>query len=182
MLSFKPAFSLSYFTFFKRPFNSSLLSAIGVVSFTYLGILLFLPAILIPVCNSSGLAFQVMYSAYQLNKQGDNIQPWRTPFLVLNHSVVPCAVLIFDSWPAYKSWRVLTKHGPLEKGMANHFIILALNSINSMKRGGKRAFPWENPFIPWHPTHSRCLGNKCWMSTYMQMDPGESQRPFLNEL
>ena len=25
-------------------------------------------------------------------------------------------------------WRVLTKHGPLEKGMANHFSILALRT------------------------------------------------------
>ena len=32
MLSFKPAFSLSSFTFFKRLFSSSLLSAVGVVS------------------------------------------------------------------------------------------------------------------------------------------------------
>ena len=36
-------------------------------------------------------------------------------------------------------WRVLTKCGPLEKAMANHFSILALttscdNSMNSMKR------------------------------------------------
>ena len=25
-----------------------------------------------------------MYSAYKLNKQGDNIQPWRTPFPICN--------------------------------------------------------------------------------------------------
>ena len=37
-------------------------------------ILIFLPAILIPVCASSSLAFLMMYSAYKLNKQGDNIQ------------------------------------------------------------------------------------------------------------
>ena len=30
-----------------------------------------------------------MYSAYKLNKQGDNIQPWRTPFPIRNQSVVP---------------------------------------------------------------------------------------------
>ena len=33
-----------------------------------------------------------MYSAYKLNKQGDNIQPWRTPFPIWNQSV-PCPVL-----------------------------------------------------------------------------------------
>ena len=31
-----------------------------------------------------------MYSAYKLNKQGDNIQPWRTPFPIWNPSVVSC--------------------------------------------------------------------------------------------
>ena len=51
------------------------------------------PAILIPACASSSPAFQMMYSAYKLNKQGDNIQPSRTPFPILNQSVVPCLVL-----------------------------------------------------------------------------------------
>ena len=40
-----------------------------------------------------------MYSAYKLNKQGDNIQPWSTPFLIWNQSVVPCQVLTVASWP-----------------------------------------------------------------------------------
>ena len=43
----------------------------------------------------------MVYSAYKLNKQGDNIQPWRTPFLIWNQSVVPCPVLTVASWPAY---------------------------------------------------------------------------------
>ena len=34
-----------------------------------------LQAILIPACVSSSPAFLMMYSAYKLNKQGDNIQP-----------------------------------------------------------------------------------------------------------
>ena len=34
-----------------------------------------------------------MYSAYKLNKQGDSIQSWRTPFLIWNQSVFPCPVL-----------------------------------------------------------------------------------------
>ena len=80
MLSVKPKFSLSYFIFIKRLF-SSLLSAIRVVSSAYLRLLIFLPAILIPACASSSPAFLIMYSANKLNKQGDNIQPWHTPFL-----------------------------------------------------------------------------------------------------
>ena len=36
-----------------------------------------------------------MYSAYKLNKRGDNIQPWYTVFVTWNRSVVPCLVLTF---------------------------------------------------------------------------------------
>ena len=85
MLSFKPVFSLSSFTFIKSLFSSSSLSAIRVVSSEYMRLLIFLPEIL-------------MYSAYKLNKQDDNIQP----FSIWNQSIVPCLVLTFASWPAYK--------------------------------------------------------------------------------
>ena len=46
MLSFKTAFSLSFFTFIKKLFSSSSLSAIRVLSSTYLRLLIFLLAIL----------------------------------------------------------------------------------------------------------------------------------------
>ena len=105
MLSFKPAFSLSSFTFIKKLFSSSLLSAIKVVSSAYLRLLVFLLAIFIPTCASSSPAFLMMYSAYKLNKLGDNIQPWRTPFPIWNQSVVPCPVLTVASWPAYRFLR-----------------------------------------------------------------------------
>ena len=83
MLSFKPVFSLSSFTFIKRLFSSSSLSAERVVSSAYLRLLIFLPAILISAYASSNFTFLMMYSAYKLNKQGDNIQPWLTPFVQL---------------------------------------------------------------------------------------------------
>ena len=102
MLSFKPTFSLSTVTFTKRLFRTSSLSAIRVVSSAYLRLLIFLPAILIPACASSSLVFHMMYSAYKLNKQGDNIQIWRTPFPIWNQSVVPCPVWTVASWPAYR--------------------------------------------------------------------------------
>ena len=44
----------------------------------------------------------MMYSAYKLNKQDDNIQPWSTPFPIWNQSVVPCPVLTLASWPSYR--------------------------------------------------------------------------------
>ena len=40
-----------------------------------------------------------------LNKQGDNIQPWCTPFPLLNQFFVPCLVLIVVSWLAYRFLR-----------------------------------------------------------------------------
>ena len=47
-----------------------------------------------------------MYSAYKLNKQSDNIQPWSsTPFPVWNQSVIPCPVLTVASWPAHRFLR-----------------------------------------------------------------------------
>ena len=66
----------------------------------YLRLLIFLLAVLIPACDSSSPAFCVMYSAYKLNRQGDNIQPWQTPFPIWNQSVVPCPVLTVACWPA----------------------------------------------------------------------------------
>ena len=105
MLNFKSAFSLSSFTFIKSLFSSFSLSAIRVVSSGYLRLFIFLLAILIPACASSTPAFLMMSSASKLKKQGDNIQPWRTPFPIWNQSVVPCLVLIVASWPAHRFLR-----------------------------------------------------------------------------
>ena len=54
------------------------------------------------LCVSSSPPFLMMYSAYKLNKQGDNIQPWCIPFPIWSQSVVPCSVLTVASWPAYR--------------------------------------------------------------------------------
>ena len=105
MLSFKPTFSLSSVTFIKRVLSSSLLFAIRVLSSAYLRLLIFLPTILIPACASSSPECPMMYSAYKLYKQGDNIQPWRTPFPIWNQAIVPCPVLTVASWPAYRFLR-----------------------------------------------------------------------------
>ena len=65
IFNFKPAFSLSSFTLIKRLYSSSSLSAIRMVSFAYLRLLVFLPATLIPTYDSSSLALLMMYSAYK---------------------------------------------------------------------------------------------------------------------
>ena len=48
---------------------------------------------LIPACDSFSLTFCMMYSAFKLNKQGNNIQP----FPVLNQWFVPCPILAVAS-------------------------------------------------------------------------------------
>ena len=64
MLSFKPTFLLSFFTFIKRVFSSCFLPKGGFICISEaIGILL---AILIPACASSTWAFNMMYSAYKL--------------------------------------------------------------------------------------------------------------------
>ena len=96
MLGFKPIFSLSSFTSIKRLFNSSSLSTIRVVSSVYLRLLIFLPT------------FLMMYSAYKLNKQGDNIQSWCTPFPILHQSIVPCLVLLLlNLWVSQETSKVV---------------------------------------------------------------------------
>ena len=47
----------------------------------------------------------MMSSAYKLNKQGDRVQPYCTPFSIWKQSVVPCPVLTVASWPAYRFLR-----------------------------------------------------------------------------
>ena len=72
------------------------------MSSAYLRLFIFLPAILIPACASSRLAFCMMHSACKLNKQGDNIQPWCTPFPIWKQPIVSSPVLTVASWPAYR--------------------------------------------------------------------------------
>ena len=105
MLNFKPAISLSSSTLIKRLFRSSSVSAMRMVSSAYLSLLISLPAILMLVCALSSSSFCMMYSAYKLNKQSDNIQPCHTPFPIWNQSIAPCSVLTVASWPAYRLLR-----------------------------------------------------------------------------
>ena len=123
MLSFKPTFLLSSLAFIKSLFSSSLLSAIRVLSSAYLRLLIFLLAILIPACASCSPAFLTMFSAYKLNKQGDSIQPWRTPFLIWKQSVVPCPVLTVASWHAYRFLRRQVRWSGIPISLRTHWYL-----------------------------------------------------------
>ena len=80
MLNFKLPFSLSSFNFIKRLFYSSSLSAIRVLSSSYLGCWYFSWQSWFQACVSSSPEFHMMYSACKLNKQGDNIQSYAYSF------------------------------------------------------------------------------------------------------
>ena len=92
------------FTLIKRLFSSSP-SAIRVLLSTYLRFSVFLSAILIPACDTSSPAFRMIYSACKLNKKGDNLQSWLTPFPIWNQPIVSCLVLTAASWLAYRFLR-----------------------------------------------------------------------------
>ena len=90
-----------------------------------------------------------MYSAYKLNKQGDNIQPWRTPFLIWCQSIVPCLVLTVASWPAYKFLkRQVSWSGISISFRISHSLLWSMQSMWSTGEGNGKPlqYSWlENP-------------------------------------
>ena len=94
----------------QRLFSSSSLSAIRVISSVYTSEVVDIsPGKL----DSSLWLTQSSIShdalCMKLNKQGDNIQPWCTPFPILNQSIVPCMLLTVASWSAYRFLKVTGK-------------------------------------------------------------------------
>ena len=88
-----------------------------------------------------------MYSAYKLNKQGDNIQPWCTPFPIWNQSVVPCPVLTVASWPAYR----------FSRGRSGGLVLPSLSEFSTV---------YCDPHSQrlWHSQYSR---NRCFSVTLL---------------
>ena len=84
MLSLKRTFSLSSFTFIKRLLVLHFFHKSGVICISEdIGIS---PGNLDYSCASSSPVFLMMYSEYKLNKQGDNIRPWDSPFPIWSQS------------------------------------------------------------------------------------------------
>jgi len=63
-----------------------------MVSSAYLRLLIFLQAILLSACDLSRPGFHMMYSAYKVNKQGDNIHT------ALSYSFLKLEPLLFHVW------------------------------------------------------------------------------------
>ena len=57
--------------------------------------------------------------------------------IALSNSMKLWAMACSTTKNTYSRWRVLTKHGPLQKGMANHFHILALRNPWTVWKGKK---------------------------------------------
>ena len=51
--------------------------------------------------------------SYKLNKQGENTQPWCTPFPIWNQSFILCLVLTIASWPVYRRRQVKWSEIPI---------------------------------------------------------------------
>ena len=98
ILSFKPAVSLSSFTLIKRLFSSSLSATRWYHVYIWDDIIDISSNNLDSSLCFIQPSFHTLYSAYKLNKQDDDIQPWSTPFPIWNQSVVPCPVLTVVSW------------------------------------------------------------------------------------
>ena len=66
---------------------------------------------------SSSHEFCMMSSAYKLNKQAEDILPWRTPFPIWNLSIIPFVVLVLTiaSWPAHRFLRMQIRWSGLFK-------------------------------------------------------------------
>ena len=78
----------------------------------------------------------MMYSAYKLNKQGDNMHPGCTPFPIWNQSVVPCPVLTVASRLAYWFLRrqVMWSDIPISKNFAQFIVIHTVKGFGILNK------------------------------------------------
>ena len=84
----RPDCSIFFFTLVNSILRTSI-SASSVVSPVYQRLVIFRPPILTPCAISSRPVLLIIFLLYRLNEYADNIQPCHTPFLILNHSVLP---------------------------------------------------------------------------------------------
>ena len=109
IFSFKLALSLSFFTLTKRLFSSSLLSAIRVVSSTYLRLLMFLPHLDSSLwLIQTGISHDVL--SIQVKQRGDSrpstLHYTRTKFHCIHWSIIsisnPAEKLAMNCWFIHK--------------------------------------------------------------------------------
>ena len=131
-------------TFITKFFTSPSLSGIRVVSSAYLRLWIFLLAILILACDSSSPAFHMMYSAYKLNTQGDDMQSclsYSFPYLEAVHSSMSgsnCCFLTHTQVSQETGKVVWYSH--LFKNFLQFYVILTVKSFSIVNEAEVDAF------------------------------------------
>ena len=105
----------------------------------------------------------MMYSAYKLNKQSDNIQPSCSPLMIWIHSAFPHPVITVVSWPSYRfirrqvmwygipiSWRIFHSLfcDPQSKALA--YSIKQFSSVAQSCPTLYDTIDWSTPGFPVH--------------------------------
>ena len=86
----------------------------------------------------------MMYSAYKLNKQGDNIQPWCTPLPIWNQSITPCPILAVASWPAYRFHRRQVRWSGISISLRIFHRLLWNTQSKALAESMKQMFFWNS--------------------------------------
>ena len=107
----------------------------------------------------------LMYSAYKLNRQGDNTQPWCTPFPILNQFIVSHPVLTVASCPAYRSLRRQVKWSGIPISLRKSKALASQWSRSRCCFGIPLLFLWSNrcwKFIPLPYLNPACSSGSSW--------------------
>ena len=89
-------------------------------------------AILIPTYDSSNLAFYMMYSAFKLNKKGDNTQPWHSfPNLEPVHCSMSTSNCCFLTWTQdFQQAGKMIWYSHLSKNFPQFVVILTVKGFS----------------------------------------------------
>ena len=73
----------------------------------------------------------MMYSAYELNKQDDNIELWWTPFPIWNQSIVSCLIQTVASLPEYRFLRKQVRWSgiPISLRILHFFCVCVIHTV-----------------------------------------------------
>ena len=87
-----------------------------------------------------------MYSAYKLNKQGDNIQPWRTPFPIWNQFHTICNGCFLTCTPVSHEAGKTVWYSHLFKNFPQFFVIYTVNGFSIVNEAEVDVFLYSLAF------------------------------------
>ena len=87
-----------------------------------------------------------MFSAYKLNKQSGNIQPWRTPFPIWNQCIVPCPVLTCSLTGIQISQEAgkVVQYSHLFKNFPQFVVIYTVKGFGIISKAEVDGFVWNS--------------------------------------